>query len=186
MKDYPRIDHRHTIIHTCLPTDAGLEKAAKLGLGIAAQPAFIHWPLEPVEYLERILGDRAYKLNPLKKMLDMGIIISGGSDAPCTLPDPIEGIYCACNNIVPEESLSIQDALKLFTSNAAWMSFDEKKRGTLETNKIADMVALNRNPLEMKPKALRELKVESLLLQGKEYKPSQGLFSMLSRGLLNR
>lgn len=183
LKDYPRNDHRHTIIHACLPTDAGLEKAARLGIGIAAQPAFIHWPLEPMEYLEKILGNRAYKLNPFKKMVDMGIIVSGGSDAPCTLPDPIEGIYCACNNTIPEESLSIQNALKLFTSNAAWMSFDEKQRGTLETDKIADVVLLNRNPLEMKPEDLRQLKVESLLLQGKEYSPGQGLFSMLSRRL---
>ncbi len=186
LKDYPRENHRHTLIHACLPTDAGLEKSARLGLGIAAQPAFIHWPLEPMEYLEKILGDRAYQLNPLKKMVDMGIIVSGGSDAPCTLPDPVEGIYCACNNTVPEESLSITDALRLFTSNAAWMSFDEKQRGTLETGKIADMVILNRNPLEMKPEALRELKVELLLLQGKECKPGQGLFSMLSRGLFNK
>jgi predicted amidohydrolase YtcJ len=186
LQDYPREDHRHTIIHACLPTDACLEKVARLGIGIAAQPAFIHWPLEPMEYLEKILGKRAYQLNPLKKMLNMGIKISGGSDAPCTLPDPLYGIYCACNNTVPEESLSIADALKLFTSNAAWMSFDEKQRGTLETGKIADIVVLNRNPLEMKPEDLRELQVELLLLRGKEYKPNQGIFSMLSRGLWNK
>lgn len=186
LKDYTREDHRHIIIHACLPTDAGLEKAARLGIGIAAQPAFIHWPLEPMEYLEKILGARAYKLNPLKKMVDMGIIVGGSSDATCTLPDPIEGIYCACNNTAPEESLSIPDALKLFTSNAAWMSFDEKQRGTLETGKIADMVILNKNPLEMKPEDLRKLKVESLLLQGREYKPHQRLFSLLSNGLFNK
>ncbi len=186
LKEHPREDHRHTIIHACLPTDAGLDKVARLGIGIAAQPAFIHWTLEPMEYLEKILGSRAYKLNPLKKMVKMGITVSGGSDAPCTLPDPIDGIYCACNNTVPEESLSIAEALKLFTINAAWMSFDEKQRGTLETNKIADMVVLSRNPLEMKPEDLRELKVESLLLHGREYRPGQGVFSMLSRGLLNK
>lgn len=184
LKDYPREDHRHTIIHACLPTEEGLEKAAGLGLGIAAQPAFIDWPLEPLEYLENILGSRAYKLNPLKTMQDMGIVVSGGSDAPCTLPDPIEGIYCACNNIVPEQSLSTAAALNLFTSNAAWMSFDDKQRGTLETGKIADMVILNKNPLAMKPKDLRQLKVEKLLLQGKEYHPGQGITGMLIKGLL--
>jgi predicted amidohydrolase YtcJ len=184
LQDYPREDHRHSIIHACLPTPESLEKAARLSLGIAAQPAFIHWPLEPLEYLENIMGARACKLNPLKTMQDMGLIVSGGSDAPCTLPDPIEGIYCACNNIVPEQSLSIADALKLFTSNAAWMSFDEKQRGTLETGKIADMVILNQNPLAMKAKDLRELKVERLLLQGREYQSGQGITSMLINGLL--
>jgi hypothetical protein len=184
LKDYPRRDHRHIIIHACLPTEKGLEKAARLGVGIAAQPAFIHWPLEPAEYLEKILGPRANRLNPLKTMLDMGITVSGGSDAPCTLPDPVEGIYCACNNTAPEESLSIPEALKLFTGNAAWTSFDEGKRGSLETGKIADMVILNRNPLEMKPENLRELQVETLLLSGRKYEPGQGLASMLFHGII--
>jgi hypothetical protein len=114
----------------------------------------------------------------------MGITVSGGSDAPCTLPDPVEGIYCACNHTAPEESLSIPEALKLFTSNAAWTSFDEGKRGSLETGKIADMVILNQNPLEMKPENLRQLQVETLLLSGRKYEPGQGLASMLLRGII--
>jgi len=65
LKDYPREDHRHSIIHACLPTEEGLDKVARLGIGIAAQPAFIHWPLEPPQYLEKILGPRAHQLNPL-------------------------------------------------------------------------------------------------------------------------
>jgi predicted amidohydrolase YtcJ len=186
LKDYPRDDHRHTIIHACLPTEKGLAKVARLGIGIAAQPAFIHWPLEPLSYLEKILGTRTDQLNPLKKMLDMGIRVSGGSDAPCTLPDPIEGIYCACNNTVPAQSLSITDALKLFTADAAWMSFDEKQRGTLEAGKFADMVILNRNPLTMNPRNLRELQVETLLLQGRPYAPGQGIVSMLARSLSSK
>ncbi|MBN1665288.1 MAG: amidohydrolase family protein [Deltaproteobacteria bacterium] len=183
LKDYPREDHRHSVIHACLPTEKGLAKAARLGIGIAAQPAFIHWPLEPQDYLESILGARAQGLNPLKTMHDYGITVSGGSDAPCTLPDPIEGIYCACNHTLAGESLSIPEALKLFTSNAAWMSFDEKQRGTLGIGKIADMVILNKNPLVMKPGELRELQVESLLLKGQPYKPGQGILSMLVRGV---
>lgn len=114
----------------------------------------------------------------------MGITLSGGSDAPCTLPDPVEGIYCACNNTAPEESLSISEALKLFTGNAAWMSFDEGKRGSLETDKIADMVILNRNPLEMKPENLRDLQVETLLLRGRKYEPGQGLVSLLAHEII--
>jgi predicted amidohydrolase YtcJ len=185
LKDYPREDHRHTVIHACLPTEEGLAKAARLGIGIAAQPAFIHWPLEPQDYLEDILGDRADRLNPLRTMLDHGIPVSGGSDAPCTLPDPIEGLYCACNHPAAGQSLSIPEALKLFTLNAAWMSFDEKQRGSLETGKIADMVVLNKNPLAMQPGDLRELRVENLLLKGKPYQPGQGILSMLVRGLVS-
>jgi predicted amidohydrolase YtcJ len=59
LADHARTDHRHIIIHACMPTERGLEKAARLALCIAAQPAFNAWPLEPAGYLTRILGARA-------------------------------------------------------------------------------------------------------------------------------
>jgi predicted amidohydrolase YtcJ len=184
LKDFPREDHRHGIIHACLPSEEGLQKCAELGIQIPLQPAFLMWDLEPLEFLYSILGDRAEKISPLRKMTDMGIVLSGGSDAPCTLPDPILGIYAACNHYIPEQSLTIPEALKLFTCNAAWTTFDEKERGSLETGKMADMVILNRNPLTMKPNELLGLKVENLLLKGEPYQKGQGILSLLTKGLL--
>jgi predicted amidohydrolase YtcJ len=184
LADFPRRDHRHGIIHACLPTEEGLQKCADLGIQIPLQPAFLMWDLEPLAFLEGILGDRAGRISPLRTMTDMGIMLSGGSDAPCTLPDPIFGIHAACNHYVPGESLTIPEALKLFTWNAAWTSFDERERGSLEAGKIADMVILNRNPLAMKPAELLDLKVEALLLRGKAYPRGQGIPSLLARGLL--
>ena len=186
LKDRPRDDHRHTIIHACLPTKEGLEKCAKLGVAIALQPSFIHWNLEPLEYIESIMGDRAYSISPLRTMTDMGIVMSGGSDAPCTEPDPIYGIWAACNHYVPEESLSIQEALTMFTRNAAWTSFDENDRGTLEKGKTADMVILNRNPLAMKKEGLLDLAVDKLILSGKDYCPGQSMAGLLWRGITHR
>ncbi|MHB8909488.1 MAG: amidohydrolase [Syntrophales bacterium] len=184
LKDFPREDHRHGIIHACLPSDGGLKRCAALGIQIPLQPAFLRWNLEPLEFLETILGDRAGDISPLRKMADLGICMSGGSDAPCTLPDPIFGIHAACNHYLPGQSLTIPEALKLFTYNAAWTTFDEKERGSLEAGKIADMVILNKNPLTMKPGELLELKVEKLLLNGREYRKGQGILSLLARGLL--
>lgn len=185
LKDFPRQDHRHGIIHACLPTEKGLQKCADLGIQIPLQPAFLMWDLEPLSFLETILGNRTRLISPLRKMTDMGIILSGGSDAPCTLPDPIAGIHAACNHYVPEQSLTIPEALKLFTYNAAWTTFDEKERGSLETGKAADMVILNRNPLTMKPDELLDLMVEDLLLQGAPYRKGQGSLSLLAKGLFS-
>ena len=185
LKDFPRADHRHGIIHACLPTEEGLRKCAELGIHIPLQPAFLDWELEPLEYVRTILGDRAGEISPLRKMTDMGIVLSGSSDAPCTLPDPIAGIHAACNHYVPGQSLTIAEALKIFTYNAAWTSFDEKERGSLEAGKTADMVILNRNPLAMKPGELLELKVERLLLKGEPYKGGQGMLNLLAKGLLS-
>jgi predicted amidohydrolase YtcJ len=186
LQDYPRSDHRHTLIHACLPTEKGLEKCARLGISIALQPAFFHWDLEPLDYLETILGDRAYAISPLRKMADMGIQMSGGSDAPCSLPDPVFGIYSACNHYVPEQSLTVQEAIDLFTLNGVWTTFDEKERGSLKAGKVADYVILNKNPLALDPKDLLELRIEQLYLAGKAYQSGQHIPSLLWNGLVQR
>ena len=71
----------------------------------------------------------------------------------------------------------------LHTYNAAWTTFDEKERGSLETGKIADMAVLNRNPLAMKPKELLGLKVETLPLKGEPYRKGQRILNLLAKGL---
>ncbi len=187
LQDYPRENHRHTIIHACLILPEDLKKIAELEIGITLQPGFLISPLEPVEYLNEILGPRVKKSSPLQSILNAGIHVSGGSDAPVTYPDPIEGIYGACNHPYdPEQSISIIDALKMYTYEVAWGSFDEKERGSLETGKIADMVILNQNPLKLAPKELRSLKVEKLILNGKEYETGMGLMGILWNGFTGR
>ena len=183
LADFPREDHRHTIIHACLPTERGLEACARAGIALAVQPAFLHWEQEPLPYLEEILGERAYRLTPLRSMSRRGIRMATGSDAPCTLPDPIRGIWAACNHYVEGESLSVQEAIDLHTRHAAWMSFDERERGSLETGKVADMVVLDRNPLAVDRRELGSIRVEKLLLAGRAYRAGQGRASLLARGL---
>ncbi len=169
LQDYPREDHRHTLIHAILVPGQTLEKIAELGISITSQPGFLEFPLEPAQYLEEILGDRARQSLPFKKIIKMGINLSGGSDGPVTKPNPIEGIYGACNHYDPQQSVSITEALRMYTYNIALNSFDEKQRGTLEEGKIADMVILNQNPLQITPEDLLNLKVEKTFLAGEEY-----------------
>lgn len=186
LKDYPRADHRHTLIHACLIAPEDLEKIAKLKIGITLQPAFLISNLEPIEYLKDILGDRAMKGSPLRKMIDMGIHVSGGSDAPVTPPDPIEGIFAACNHFNPDQSVTVAEALRMFTYEVARAGFDEKERGSLETGKIADMVILNKNPLEMDPRNLRELEIEKIILEGKPYRRGMGIGGMIAGAIKGR
>jgi len=185
LKDFPRKDHRHTIIHACLISPEDLEKCAKLRIGITLQPGFLISPLEPVEYLEEILGPRIKTGSPLGDMIDSGIHLSTGSDAPVTYPDPIEAIYGACNHpYAAGQSVSIQQALKMATYEVAWTSFDEHQRGSLEQNKVADMVVLNQNPLKMEPKNLLKLKADQLYLSGKIYQPKMSIFNAMISGVL--
>jgi hypothetical protein len=169
LNDFPRNDHRHIIIHADLMSAEAIQKAAKLKICIALQTPFLYWQQEPVEYLRRILGNRVKNLIPLKSMLESGLIIAGGSDAPCTLPDPIAAIYAACNHPNHDESVSVLDALRMHTSACAKLSFDEDKRGTLTNGKLADFVVLDQNPLQIPVKKLNTIKIEALYLKGEKY-----------------
>ena len=186
LKNNFRDDHRHSIIHASLVTPAGLDICARYHVGIAAQPSLLHLNLEPLPYLQEILGKRALDISPFRTLLDMGIHISGGSDAPVTLPDPIFGIYCACNHFNEAQAVSIMEAIRMFTTETAWAGFDDTTRGSLEPGKKADMVVLNQNPLELKKEALSGLKAETLYLEGNPYKQGQGLGNLLWKALFNR
>ena len=184
LDDFPREDHRHTIIHACLPTEEGIRICEEYKIGLAIQSAFIDWPQEPNDYLERILGERAKKLNPFKTYADHNIAMSVGSDGPCTDPDPINWIYKICNN--GDESLPVQKALRMCTIDGYRQTFDEKERGSLEAGKIADMVILSKNPFETEPEKLNTIEVEKLLLRGENYKTlSENPIKQVLRGIFN-
>lgn len=174
LDDYPRKDHRHGIIHDCLPTEEGIQICKEYGILMPVQSAFINWKQEPDVYLKSILGAERYEhLNPIRTFRDNGIVVSFGSDAPCTSPDPIVWMDKAVNNSNVDEAVSIQDALRMCTYNGYYTTFDETERGSLEVGKVADMVILSRNPYEIPKDELCNLKVEKLILAGKNYQSAR-------------
>lgn len=183
LDDYPRENHRHGIIHDCLPTEEGLRICRDYHIMMPVQSAFINWKQEPDDYLESIMGrERCARLNPIRTFRDHGIVVSFGSDAPCTSPDPIVWIDKAVNNANAAEAVSVQDALRMCTYNGCYTTFDEKERGSLETGKIADMVILSDNPYEIPKEQLSALKVEQLILAGQSYQTAK---CPVARAILN-
>ena len=187
LDDYPREDHRHGIIHDCLPTEEGIKICRDYHIQMPVQSAFINWKQEPDEYLEKIMGhERCLKLNPIKTFRDNGIVVSFGSDAPCTSPDPIVWMDRAVNNPNASEAVSIKDALRMCTYNGYWVTFDENERGSLEAGKVADMAILSDNPYMVDKKNLGKLKVEKLILAGEEYRScKESVTGAVSRGLVS-
>ena len=185
LDDFPRKDHRHGIIHDCLPTEEGIKICSEYNIAMPVQSAFIEWKQEPDEYLESLMGkERCSRLNPIKTFADNGIVVGLGSDAPCTSPDPIVWIDKCVNNPNEKERVSIQQALRMATYNGYFISFDEKERGSLEKGKIADMVILSANPYEIPASEIKDLKVEQLILEGKPYESAQeGVLKAVFRGL---
>lgn len=188
LDDFPRKDHRHGIIHDCLPTEEGLRICKEYGIAMPIQSAFINWKQEPDEYLESLMGkERAGRLNPVKDFDEAGILVSLGSDAPCTTPDPIVWIDRCVNNPNEKQRISVQRALRMATFNGYATTFDEKERGSLETGKIADMVILSANPYDIPAEELKDLRVEKLILAGKPYESAkEGVFKAACRGLFSK
>ena len=187
LDDFPRQDHRHGIIHDCLPTKYGIDICKEYHIQMPVQSAFISWRQEPDEYLYEILGERANRLNPLRTFLDNGIVLSAGSDAPCTDPDPIDWMAKAVNHSNPKEAISVEEALRMCTYNGYYACFDEGERGSLEAGKIADMVILSGNPYRVEKEKLGELKVEELLLGGRAYRSAkEKALRTILRGLTSK
>lgn len=188
LDDCPRPDHRHGIIHDCLPTEEGIRICSEYGIQMPVQSAFINWKQEPDAYLEFILGkERCSRLNPIGTLRRSGIVVSFGSDAPCTSPDPIAWIDKAVNNANAGEAVTVQDALRMCTYNGCYTTFDEKERGSLEAGKMADMVILSENPYAVPKEELSKLKVEKLILAGQEYSSAKRPVTAAIRdGLTNR
>ncbi len=162
-----------------------LKSVKKYNIQLPMQIAFDDWRQEPLEYITDILGeDRTDKLNPIKTFMDNGCIVSLGSDAPCTSPNPIQWIYKAVNHSNKNQRVSVMDAIRMATYNGYYATFDEKDFGSLEAGKSADMVILSDNPLTVDTDNIDRIKVEKLILSGLEYKnQSQGLFSILTKGI---
>ena len=74
-------------------------------IAIAVQPAFLDWPQEPGEYLRHILGNRADDMIPLRSMLDAGLLLSAGSDAPCTVRTPLRVFITAATTQIQRKVL---------------------------------------------------------------------------------
>ena len=187
LDDYPRKNHRHGIIHDCLPTEEGIKICKDYHILMPMQSAFINWKQEPNEYIESILGsERWARLNPIRTLKENGICISFGSDAPCTSPDPIVWIDRAVNNENQREAVSVQEAVRMCTYNGYYTSFDERTRGSLEVGKMADMVLLSANPYTVPKEKIQEIKVEQLYLSGKPYKScKESIFKTILRGIIS-
>jgi predicted amidohydrolase YtcJ len=154
----PRVDHRHRIEHFEFPTGDHVRRAARLGLALGIQPSFNHyWPHS--HFLASLGAGRAAIADPIRSLAEAGILLGGGSDAPVTPLEPLLGIQAAVTHSRREERLSVEQALRLFTCDAARLAFEEPRKGSLEVGKQADLVVLSESPLEVPPEGLRAIQV---------------------------
>lgn len=166
---------RHAIVHAQITNQKILEKMATHNILAHIQPVFIDLDMDVVE--SRIGAQRMDKIYAWKSMLDMGIHAAGGSDAPIVSFDILENIYFAVTrkNIsgqpeqgwLPEEKLSVKEAVRLFTKYPAYTSYSEDVNGTIEIGKHADFVVLEEDIYQVEPEHIKDIKVDMTILAGK-------------------
>jgi len=172
-------DLRPSIAHVELTDPADLPRIAQLGGVANIQP---RWAIEDEdikELTEPVIGpERAKRLYTFGSMRDAGALLAGGSDWPVSGLSPLEGIQVAITRRalnagpgeawLPEQLLTLQEALEAYTINGAYALLQEDVTGSLEVGKLADMVVLERNLFEVPPSQISQVRVLRTFVEGEE------------------
>lgn len=165
LKEAPKKDHRHRIEHASVLNERLIQRMKKLKVIASVQPHFV---VSDFWVADRVGSTRARWVYPFKTLIQEGVLTTGGSDCPVEPIDPLLGIWAAvAREAFPEERISVDDALRLYTVNAAYASFEEDIKGSIDVGKLADLVVLSREPHEISPNEIRDVKVEMTIVGGK-------------------
>ncbi|MFX0204587.1 MAG: amidohydrolase [Candidatus Hodarchaeota archaeon] len=171
IEEEPRKNHRHRIEHCEILTEEQLARIKQLGVVPAMQPNFIGEWGQPGGMYEQRLGVKRLKFcNPYRKLLDEGVKVAFGSDCGYCPPwpfNPIYGVWSAINHPVPENRISLENAIRCYTLNGAFASFDENIKGSIEPGKLADIAVLSEDLITFPQEDIKDVKVDLTMVNGK-------------------
>ena len=160
-----RIEHAQCLA----PEDVG--RFAELGIACSVQ--FSHAPSDR-DLAERFWPDRLDGAYAFRSLWDSGALVANGSDAPMEELDPLAGIRSGVLRTIderpawrPEQSVTVEEAVRAMTVNPAWLSGDERRRGKLLPGFLADLVVLSRDPLDCPPDELESVEVVATMVGGR-------------------
>ena len=140
---------RHRVEHASMATPSQIERAAMLGLAISIQPSFdLSWGQPGGLYESRLGDERADGMHAVRTMLDRGIEVGAGSDAPVLPLDPWLTVHALEHHHRADQRLSRFEAIRLHTLGSARLGHQEEKKGALEPGLHADFAAYERDPFE--------------------------------------
>lgn len=167
-------ERRFIVIHGSLIRRDQMERARRLGVRVDAQTSFL-WDKAAVvaKYLGQATANRAF---PMRTMIDtMGLdAVAEGTDYPINLVNPFVNMYVMVTRrdkngdaFGLEERISREEAIRLYTSSASRYSFAEKKTGSIEPGKYADMVVLSDDILKIPEEAIKDVVVMRAMVEGR-------------------
>jgi predicted amidohydrolase YtcJ len=170
-QEYPRQDHRHRVEHLGVCPPDLQERVRELKVIPVLNPSF---PFEFGESYIHNYGERTNYMYAAKQLIDQGIIVTAGSDAPITTANPFVSMYMAQERVTKrgtpfgqEQRVTLHDAIKMYTINAAYASKEEDIKGSIEPGKLADLAVLNTSILDRPAEDLLNVEVEMTILDGK-------------------
>ena len=179
-KSIPVHEKRFSIIHGNFFTPASIQIMKNLGVYADMQPA---WFYKDTDLLDRVLGrDRIRTFHPYRSLFDAGIRVNGGSDHMVKLdPDssinpynPFLGMWTVITRVTergnvytPEQAISREQALRMYTINNAYASFEEDVKGSLEPGKYADLAVLSLDYLSCPADSIKDITVVMTMVDGK-------------------
>ncbi len=168
-------DHRHRIEHEQVITRRDMGRFAELGVIASLQP--VHGITDLLWVEDRVGPERVKLAYAWKSFVDLGVHICLGTDWPVETLDPRVGLYESVTRQDihgnppggrwPEEALTIQQALKGYTLDAAWAEFAEHKKGSIEHGKYADFAILSHDPTAIDPNELLNIEVLATIVEGR-------------------
>ena len=171
LQQHPRADHRHRIEHAGMTRAADVDRIARLGVIPVPQARFIS---EIGDGMLRAIGsDRAGDCYRQRSFLDAGITLPGSSDRPVVNGAPLLGIHDLVNqrtasgaDFNPAEALTIDEAIHAYTVGSATASFDEHRKGSITSGKLADLVVLDTDLTTVEPDGIADTKVLATMVGG--------------------
>jgi hypothetical protein len=154
---------------------ADFARFGKMGIVASVQPAHL---IDDGRWAEAKIGaERAATTYAFRSFLAAGVVLAFGSDWPVASMDPILGIYAAVTRStldgkhpggwIPAQKISVEDAVRAFTTGGAYAEFAEGEKGTLTPGKLADIVLLDRDIFRVAPDRIREARVVATICGGR-------------------
>ncbi len=168
-------DRRFRIEHAQHLRPADIPRFAALGVIASMQP---YHAIDDGRWAERVIGpERSRTTYAFRALLGAGAHVAFGSDWFVAPPTPLEGVYAAVTRRtldgkqpggwVPDQKITVEDALKAYTREGAFAGFDEARKGQLSPGMLADLVILDRDAFRVPPETLRDLRVDVTVAGGR-------------------
>jgi predicted amidohydrolase YtcJ len=164
----PQKDFRSRIEQASVLNQRLIERMKKQKVVVSVQPRVAASEFSVWSATEHLGAERARWLYPLKTLLKEGVKVVGGSDCPMEPLSPLLGIQTAVTReFFPEERITVDEALRVYTIDAAYSSSDETVKGSIETGKLADFTVLSSDPRKVSPNEIKNIAVEMTIIGGR-------------------